>query len=63
MTIVKNVMDKLSASQMDKLTVCNNYLYSHGLPLSMWISYLTYDVCFVSKDICLGCACLSKWKQ
>ena len=42
---------------MDKLTVCNNYLYLCGsmwinyLYLYMWTSYLSYDVCFVSKDM------------
>jgi hypothetical protein len=23
----------------------------------------TYDVCFVSEDMCVDCACMSKWKQ
>jgi hypothetical protein len=50
--IVNNVMDKLSPSLMDKLTFCNNYLHScDKLSSSLWTSYLSYDVCFVSKDM------------
>jgi hypothetical protein len=33
------------------------------LSSSLWTSYLSYDVCFVSKDMCVHCACMSKWKQ
>jgi hypothetical protein len=33
------------------------------LSSSLWISYLSYDVCFVSEDMCVDCACMSKWKQ
>jgi hypothetical protein len=29
----------------------------------LWTSYLSYDVCFVSEDMCVDCACMSKWKQ
>jgi hypothetical protein len=50
---------------MDKLTFCNNYLYSCGqvISSSLWTGYLTYDVCFVSEDMSVDCACMSKWKQ
>jgi hypothetical protein len=30
---------------------------------SVWTSYLSYDVCFVSEDMCVDFACMSKWKQ
>jgi hypothetical protein len=30
---------------------------------SLWTSYLSYDVCFVSENMCVDCACMSKWKQ
>jgi hypothetical protein len=33
------------------------------LSSSLWTSYLSYDVCFVSEDMCVDCACMSKWKQ
>jgi hypothetical protein len=33
------------------------------LSSSLWTSYLSYDACFVSKDMCVDCACMSKWKQ
>jgi hypothetical protein len=33
------------------------------LSSSMWTSYLSYDVCFVGKDICVDCAYMLKWKQ
>jgi hypothetical protein len=33
------------------------------LSSSLWTSYLFYDVCFVSEDMCVYCACMSKWKQ
>jgi hypothetical protein len=33
------------------------------LASSLWTSYLSYDVYFVSEDMCLDCACMSKWKQ
>jgi hypothetical protein len=29
----------------------------------LWTSYLSYDVYFVSEDMCVDCACMSKWKQ
>jgi hypothetical protein len=50
-TIVKHLMDNLSPSQMDNLS------------LSMRTSYLSCDVCFVSKHIWVDCACMSKGKQ
>jgi hypothetical protein len=33
------------------------------LSSSLWTSYLSYDVCFVLEDMCVDCACMSKWKQ
>jgi hypothetical protein len=33
------------------------------LSSSLWTSYLSYDVCFVSEDMFVDCACMSKWKQ
>jgi hypothetical protein len=50
---------------MDKLFFCNNYLYSCGQVISsyLWTSYLSYDVYFVSEDMGVDCACMSKWKQ
>jgi hypothetical protein len=33
------------------------------LSSSLWTSYLSYDVCFVSEDMCVDCACMLKWKQ
>jgi hypothetical protein len=33
------------------------------LSSSLWTSYLSYDVCFVSEDMCVDCTCMSKWKQ
>jgi hypothetical protein len=62
-TIVNNVMDKLSPSLIDKLTFCNNYLYSCGKVIFILVDKLSYDVYFVSKDMCVDCACMSKWKQ
>jgi hypothetical protein len=29
----------------------------------LWTSYLSYDVCSVSENMCVDCACMSKWKQ
>jgi uncharacterized membrane protein len=55
MTIVKNMMDKLSV-----VTII--FILVDKLSLSMWTSYLTYNACFVSKDICVDYAYMSKWK-
>jgi hypothetical protein len=33
------------------------------LSSSLWTSCLSYDVCFVSEDMYVDCACMSKWKQ
>jgi hypothetical protein len=33
------------------------------LSSSLWTSYLSYDVCFVSEDMFVDCSCMSKWKQ
>jgi hypothetical protein len=40
---------------MDKLTFCNNYLYSCGQVIFIFLDklYLLYDVCFVSEDMCV----------
>jgi hypothetical protein len=29
----------------------------------LWTNYLSYDVYFVSEDMCVHCACMLKWKQ
>jgi hypothetical protein len=34
-------MDKLSPSQMDKLIVCNNYLYSRGQVIFIYVDKLS----------------------
>jgi hypothetical protein len=47
---------------MDKLTFCNNYLYSCGY-LHLCGQVISYDVCFVLEDMRVDCACMSKWKQ
>jgi hypothetical protein len=33
------------------------------LSSSLWTTYLSYDVYFVSEDMCVDCAYMSKWKQ
>jgi hypothetical protein len=33
------------------------------LSSSLWTSYLSYDIYFVSEDMCVDCACMSKWKK
>jgi hypothetical protein len=41
MTIAKNVMDKLCSSQMDMLTVCDNYLYYCGEVMFIYVDELS----------------------
>jgi hypothetical protein len=49
---------------MDKLTFCNNNLCSCGQVIFIFVDkYLSYDVCFVSEDMYVDCASMSKWKQ
>jgi hypothetical protein len=56
-TIVNNVMDKLSPSLMDKLTfLIIIFIPVDKLSSPLWTSYLSHDVCFVSKDMCVDCA-------
>jgi hypothetical protein len=50
-TIVNNVMDKLSPRLMDKLTFCNNYLYSCGQVIFIFVDKL-------SLLWCLFCLCV-----
>jgi hypothetical protein len=44
-TIVNNVMDKLSPNLMDKLTFCNNYLYSYGQVIFVFVDKLSLLWC------------------
>jgi hypothetical protein len=50
---------------MDKLTFCNNYLYSRGQVIFIFVDKLSLLWClfFGSKDMCFDYACMSKWKQ
>jgi hypothetical protein len=41
MTIVNNVVDKLSPSLMDKITFYNNYLYSCGQVIFIFVDKLS----------------------
>jgi hypothetical protein len=34
-------MDKLSPIQVDKLTICNNYLYSYGQVIFIYVDKLS----------------------
>jgi hypothetical protein len=39
------------------------FIFVDKLSSSLWTSYLSYDVSFVSKDMCVYRACMSKWNQ
>jgi hypothetical protein len=57
MTIGNNVMDKLSPSLMDKLTFCNNYLYSYGQVIFISVDKLTLLWCLfcLRRYVCWLC--------
>jgi hypothetical protein len=51
-TIVNNVMDKLTPNLMDKLTFCNNYLYSCGQVICLMMSILSQKICVLIVLVC-----------
>jgi hypothetical protein len=56
-TIVNNVMDKLSPRLMDKLTFCNNYLYSCGQVIFIFVDKLSLLWCLLclKRYVCSLC--------
>jgi hypothetical protein len=56
-TIVNNVMDKLSPSLMDKLPFCNNYLYSCGQVIFIFVDKLSLLWCLfcLKRHMCWLC--------
>jgi hypothetical protein len=57
-TIVNNVMVKLSPSLMDKLTFCNNYLYSCGQVIFIFVAKLSLLWCLFCLKIYVCWLCL-----
>jgi hypothetical protein len=57
MTIVNNVMDKLSPSLVDKLTFCNSYLYSFGQVIFIFVDKLSLLWCLfcLRRYLCWLC--------
>jgi hypothetical protein len=56
-TMVNNVMDKLSPSLMDKLTSCNNYIYSCGQVIFIFVDKLSLLWCMfcLKRYVCWLC--------
>jgi hypothetical protein len=56
-TILNNVMDKLSPNLMDKLTFCNNYLYSRGQVIFIFVDKLSLLWCLfcLKRYVCWLC--------
>jgi hypothetical protein len=45
-------MDKLTPNLMDKLTFCNNYLYSYGQVICLMMSILSQKICVLIVLVC-----------
>jgi hypothetical protein len=58
MTVANNVMDMLSPSLMDKLTFCNNYIYSCGQVIFFFMDKLSLLWCLFCLKRYVCCLCL-----